>query len=108
MPLAVAELFAAAVQLYAVAGAVFALPFAWRGAGALDPAARTGSPGFRLLILPGSAALWPLLLIMWVRASDYRVRASDYRMRTSNTEVRSSKGPRDDGEGHGKAIARRS
>ena len=69
MPLSIAELFATALRLYAVAGALFAVPFAWRGAGALDPAARQGSWGFRLLILPGAAALWPVLLVVWVRSA---------------------------------------
>lgn len=69
MPLPVAELLADAVKLYAAAGAIFAVLFAWRGAGTLDPAARAGTLGFRLLIVPGSAALWPLLLVLWARAS---------------------------------------
>ena len=69
MPLSIAELFATALRLYAVAGALFAVPFAWRGTGALDPAARQGSWGFRLLILPGAAALWPVLLVVWMRSA---------------------------------------
>ncbi len=52
---------------YAAAGLLFTVAFAWRGAGALDPAARKGSLGFRLFILPGSAALWPLLAVRWMR-----------------------------------------
>lgn len=72
MPLAVAEPLAFAVQLYAAVGVLFAVPFAWRGAEALDPAARMGSWGFRLLILPGAAALWPVLLVLWARASGPR------------------------------------
>lgn len=47
---------------YLALGSVFALWFAWRGAGRLDPAARGGSMGFRLLVLPGAALLWPVLL----------------------------------------------
>lgn len=72
MPLPVAEALAFALRLYAAVGALFAVAFAWRGAGALDPAARAGSWGFRLLILPGSAALWPVLLVLWARASGAR------------------------------------
>ena len=53
---------------YALIGVVFAVPFAWRGAGVLEPVAREGTWGFRLLILPGSATLWPYLLYRWVRA----------------------------------------
>ena len=51
-----------AIGLYMAVGIVFAIWFAWRGANRVDPSAREGSWGFRLLILPGSAALWPLLM----------------------------------------------
>jgi hypothetical protein len=54
---------------YILAGVIFAIPFAWRGAGAVEPVAREGTWGFRLLILPGSATLWPYLLYRWWRAS---------------------------------------
>ena len=47
---------------YLGGGLVFALWFAWRGAAGLDPVAAGGSRGFRLLVIPGAAALWPLLL----------------------------------------------
>ena len=57
-----ATLSVLALGLYLVVGLVFALWFAWRGANRIDPSAREGSWGFRLLILPGSAALWPFLL----------------------------------------------
>jgi hypothetical protein len=48
---------------------VFAIPFVWRGAGAVEPVAREGTWGFRLLILPGSATLWPYLLYRWWKAN---------------------------------------
>lgn len=57
----------AAVGLYLAIGIVFALAFVTRGAGRIDPAAREGSWGFRLVILPGTAALWPLLARRWAR-----------------------------------------
>jgi hypothetical protein len=50
-----------ALALYLVAGAAFAVWFVIRGAGRLDPVARQGSRGFRLLLLPGATLLWPLL-----------------------------------------------
>ena len=52
---------------YAGLGLLFAIAFVTVGAGRLDPVARSGTWGFRLLILPGSAALWPLLLRRWLR-----------------------------------------
>jgi hypothetical protein len=48
-------------------GALFAIPFVLVGAGRIDPTARTGTWGFRLLILPGAVALWPLLAARWLR-----------------------------------------
>ena len=56
-----------ALGLYFGMGFVFALLFAWRGAAAIDPRAREATLGFRLLIVPASALLWPLLLARWVR-----------------------------------------
>lgn len=55
------------ITAYAAIGFLFAVPFVLRGAAAIDPAARQGSWGFRLLILPGSAAFWPLLAWRWLR-----------------------------------------
>lgn len=52
---------------YVTVGAVFAIVFALRGAGVLDPVARQGTWGFRLLIVPGAMTLWPFLLLRWIR-----------------------------------------
>jgi hypothetical protein len=51
---------------YLAIGMVFAIPFALAGAKKIDPHAAQGTWGFRLLIIPGAAALWPLLLRRWV------------------------------------------
>lgn len=69
MPEPVARLVLTVAGAYLLAGALFAIPFAWRGAGALEPVAREGTFGFRLLILPGAVTLWPLLAVRWWRAS---------------------------------------
>jgi hypothetical protein len=50
--------------VYGALGLLFALVFIARIAPRLDPGAREGTWGFRLMILPGAAALWPLLL--WI------------------------------------------
>ncbi len=65
MPEAAAVWVVRLLTAYAVLGVVFAIPFVLAGVGRIDPAARTGTRGFRLLILPGVAALWPLLLYRW-------------------------------------------
>jgi hypothetical protein len=62
------ELVLLIAAAYAAVGLAFAVAFVTRGAATLDPAARGASWAFRLLILPGSAALWPVLAVKWARA----------------------------------------
>ena len=52
--------------IYLGVGLVFAIAFVWKGVGRVDPAAKEGTLGFRLLILPGVAALWPILARRWL------------------------------------------
>ncbi len=47
---------------YLAVGAGCAAWLAFRGAGRLDPAAGHGTWGFRLLIVPGAALLWPAIV----------------------------------------------
>lgn len=55
-----------AVGLYAVVGLLVGTAFVIRGIDrALDPPADV-SPGARILILPGAAALWPYVLKRWL------------------------------------------
>jgi hypothetical protein len=63
----VAQTLVLAGEIYLGLGLLFAILFVWRGAAALDPAARDGTLGFRLVILPGAALLWPWLLWRWWR-----------------------------------------
>jgi hypothetical protein len=56
-----------AVGFYLAVGLGFALAFASRGVQRIDPQARGGSWGFRLAILPGTVAFWPLLMRRWSR-----------------------------------------
>ena len=67
MTLESAQLLVQAVGLYLGLGGAFALVFAWRWVGRLDAAAEHGTWGFRVLILPGAAALWPLLVVRLLR-----------------------------------------
>jgi len=63
MSVADAELVVMAVELHLVVGALFASVFLWKWVGILDPAARQGTMGFRLLVFPGVAMLWPLFVV---------------------------------------------
>lgn len=54
------------VMIYAAFGVAFAIAFVIFGVGKIDPAAKGTPLLFRLLILPGAAALWPLLVKRWL------------------------------------------
>jgi hypothetical protein len=51
--------------LYFLLGFLFAIPFAVKGVHRIDPAAKGANWRFRLVIIPGTAAFWPLLLKRW-------------------------------------------
>jgi hypothetical protein len=53
--------------IYLACGFVFAVPFVLLGVKKIDPHAGHGSWGFRLLIIPGTPAFWPLLLRRWLK-----------------------------------------
>ena len=60
-----AAIFLIALGAYLACGLLFAIPFALVGVRRIDPHAAHGSWGFRFLIIPGTLALWPLLLKRW-------------------------------------------
>jgi hypothetical protein len=64
-----AELTVTIIEGYVVFGALFALPFVWRGLPRIDPMAVGSSWSFRALIAPGCAIFWPLLLVRWASGS---------------------------------------
>ena len=55
--------------IYALVGTVFAAAFVLFGIHRVDPVAKGGTLGFRLIVMPGVAALWPLLLARWIRSA---------------------------------------
>lgn len=63
----IAAVFLILLGSYLAVGILFALPFIWFGVGKIDAHARSGSRAFRLVILPGTVALWPLLLRRWLK-----------------------------------------
>ncbi len=63
----VAETLVAVVEIYLVVGILFGIVFVTRGVQAIDHAAEGTGWGFRLIILPGVAVFWPLLLRRWIR-----------------------------------------
>lgn len=69
MPDWIAITLLGAVATYFGVGIGFALVFVFRGVAAIDPAAANSSLGFRAIIAPGAAALWPWLAVRWVRGA---------------------------------------
>ena len=60
-PEAIAELWVSAVRLYAIVGLAFAVVFVLLLVQRIDPAAKGSGIGFRMILIPSAAVLWPLL-----------------------------------------------
>ena len=70
--------------MYLLIGLLFAVPFAFFGARTVDPSAREGTWGFKLLIIPGTAVFWPLLLKRWLKKEAPPVECSAHRRAARN------------------------
>lgn len=64
--LTIANGIALMLLVYLALGLAVAVPFVLRGVNKIDPVSSGSSWGFRLIILPGVVALWPLLLRRWL------------------------------------------
>jgi hypothetical protein len=64
----VAEVILLIALAYVLCGLSVGVPFVLCGVDRVDEAARGASLGFRLLILPGTIALWPLMATKWIKA----------------------------------------
>jgi len=67
MPDSIAIAILSGLAAYCAAGLCFAIAFIFRGAASMDPIAAHATLGFRLILIPGAAALWPWLLRRWIR-----------------------------------------
>ena len=65
----VVEFLVDALAVYGLAGAIFAAAFVMAGIHQVDPVAKHAPVSFRLIVIPGAAALWPLLLVRWIRSA---------------------------------------
>jgi hypothetical protein len=52
---------------YLAAGLLFGLWFVFRGVGRVEDGMRAASWRMRLILLPGSAALWPLMVYKYLK-----------------------------------------
>lgn len=67
----IAAMFLIALGIYLACGFVFAIAFALVGAKRIDPHAAAGTRSFRLLIIPGVMAFWPVLLKRWMSGAHH-------------------------------------
>jgi hypothetical protein len=70
----VAEMIQWACGLYNSLGFVIGVLFVCRGVERVDASAVGASWGFRLILLPGSVALWPLIAVWWIRGRSEGIR----------------------------------
>jgi hypothetical protein len=67
-----AELLVTVLAAYGALGVLFAAVFVTKGIARVDPFAKGSSAGFRLIVFPGTVALWPMMLVLWIRKSRIR------------------------------------
>ena len=62
------------VAAWLVLGLAIAVPFAFKGADGLPRVHAPLTLGARLLIIPGAAVLWPLVLRRWLASNERKSR----------------------------------
>jgi hypothetical protein len=77
--LVLAQVVVALFELYALAGVVFAALFLPRAVGRIDPRVAGSPKVLRFVILPGVAALWPLLAWRWITRAHEPVERNAHR-----------------------------
>lgn len=87
MPLETARIIVAALEVYALAGAGFALLFLPRAVARLDPRIAGAPKTLRLLILPGIVALWPLFAWRWITGAHEPIEDNPHRAKARESEV---------------------
>jgi hypothetical protein len=61
------SLIGCGLALYAAIGLAVGIAFVAAGSSRVLPGSASFTPGARLLLLPGAAALWPYVLIRWLK-----------------------------------------
>jgi hypothetical protein len=79
MSLAIAQLVVATFETYAAAGLGFTLIFLPRGLLRVDPRVAGAPATFRLVILPGIVAFWPLFAWRWIAGAREPIERNPHR-----------------------------
>jgi len=77
----IVELLINLATVYVAIGLLFAVIFVFAGVGRIDESAKSAPLFFRLLIIPGAAALWPILLLRWARGGQPPMERNPHRDR---------------------------
>ncbi|MEO1210802.1 MAG: hypothetical protein AAFX78_14800 [Cyanobacteria bacterium J06638_20] len=73
-------------RAYLIAGFIFALLFVVFWVQRVDPAARGRAIGFRILIIPGVTALWPLFATRLLRGKRHPTEQNAHRVLTRRAQ----------------------
>jgi len=84
MPLAAARIVVWVMELYAMAGTLFAICFLPRAVTRMDPRLAGAPRTVRLLILPGIVALWPLFARRWLGGVSAPTERTPHRMKAGS------------------------
>lgn len=63
----VINIILAVIAIYLMLGFLFAIAFVIKGVNVVDEGAHGSTIGFRIIIIPGTIALWPVLLRKWMK-----------------------------------------
>lgn len=86
--------------IYCLAGLLFAIYFSFWAIGKIDPNAKNSSPGFKIIIIPGTILFWPLFALRLAKGSEkppaeqnahdtpYKTQCTPMRRRASNHTIR--------------------
>jgi hypothetical protein len=85
--LLLARFIVGAVEIYVLAGFVFALLFLPRAVARLDRRMAAAPISLRLLILPGTIAFWPLFARRWMTGAGEPVERNPHRDKASGARV---------------------
>ena len=89
-----AQVVVAVFEAYALVGVGFALLFLPRAVARLDPGVGGAPTMLRLLIFPGTVALWPLFAWRWITGAPQPDEDNPHRAkaRESHSDIRHSRG----------------
>jgi hypothetical protein len=85
--LTVTRIIVGAIELYSLAGLVFALLFLPRAVARLDPGMTAAPTSLRLLILPGTIAFWPLFARRWMTGAGEPIERNPHRVKAAGNRV---------------------